>query len=148
MDRARLQDLPREELISLLEDRVEGGINVSFSGKASVRRMARKVRPRVTRNRPKYSDFLFWKDDTVIAIDTTGGHLLLEKTGRKPLSISPSRGDNRRIIIRLVSDDKYNSDVVLEGEGGFTLWDRKQDGLIQVRYQPDVESIVALALRV
>lgn len=94
-----------------------------------------------------YPDFLVWKDDAVIAIDTTGRHLLLEKTGRKLLSINPSRGDTQRIEIRLVSEDKYNGDVVMEGKGGFTLWDRRQDGTIRARHQPDVASIVALALR-
>ncbi len=29
-----------------------------------------------------YPDFLVWHDDKVLAIDTTGGHLLLEETGR------------------------------------------------------------------
>lgn len=55
LDRASLQDLSREDLIELLQDRAEGGINLSFTGKANARRMARQVRPRVTRNQQRIS---------------------------------------------------------------------------------------------
>ena len=32
-----------------------------------------------------YPDFLVWQGNDVLAIDTTGGHLLADKTGRKLL---------------------------------------------------------------
>jgi adenine-specific DNA-methyltransferase len=50
-----LEHLSREELIELVEAQAEGGIRVSFSGKANARQIARKVRPRVTRTVAKYS---------------------------------------------------------------------------------------------
>lgn len=55
MDYAKLDDLTRDELIDLLRERAEGGISLVFSGKANARRLARKVRPRVTRHQTKYS---------------------------------------------------------------------------------------------
>lgn len=55
MDTARLEDLTRDELIDLIRERAEGGISLVFSGKANARRLARKVRPRVTRYQNKYS---------------------------------------------------------------------------------------------
>jgi hypothetical protein len=55
LDRASLQDLSREDVIELLQDRAEGGINLSFTGKVNARRMARQVRPRVTRNQQRIS---------------------------------------------------------------------------------------------
>ena len=94
-----------------------------------------------------YPDFLVWKDETVYAIDTTGGHLLKEKTGRKLLSITPPKKDDRRIVIQLVSEDKYNANVELEDKGGYTLWDLRQDGTIRARHQHGIEGLLRLALR-
>jgi adenine-specific DNA-methyltransferase len=49
----RLDEMSHEELIALVEDTIGAGITVSFSGKANATRIARKVRPRVTRrNKP------------------------------------------------------------------------------------------------
>jgi hypothetical protein len=47
--------LTREELIELLAAQSEEGIRIGFSGKEHARRLARKVRPRVTRIVKKYS---------------------------------------------------------------------------------------------
>lgn len=94
-----------------------------------------------------YPDFLVWKGETVFAIDTTGGHLLQEKTGRKLLSITPHRRDPRRVVIQLVSEGKYNRDVVLEEKAGYTLWDIRQDSTIRARHQEEIEGILQLALR-
>lgn len=52
---ARLEDLSRDELLELLEARGEGGIHIDFSGKLNARKLARRVRPRVTRTVKKYS---------------------------------------------------------------------------------------------
>jgi adenine-specific DNA-methyltransferase len=46
---ADYSSLSREELIELLEAQSEEGIRIGFSGKENARRLARKVRPRVTR---------------------------------------------------------------------------------------------------
>ena len=52
---SRLEDLSRDELIELLEERGEGGIHIDFSGKANARKLYRRVRPRVGRTIKKYS---------------------------------------------------------------------------------------------
>jgi len=44
-----LKALPKEQLLALVEQAVGGGITMTFSGKANAARIARKVRPRVTR---------------------------------------------------------------------------------------------------
>jgi adenine-specific DNA-methyltransferase len=46
---ANLADLTRDQLLEILEANAEGGTTISFSGKTNARRLARKVRPRVTR---------------------------------------------------------------------------------------------------
>ena len=51
----RLEDLSRDELLELLEARGEGGIRIDFSGKTNARKLARRVRPRVSRTIKKYS---------------------------------------------------------------------------------------------
>lgn len=47
--------LTRDELIDLLLERADAGVNLAFPGKATARRMARIVRPRVQRTIAKYS---------------------------------------------------------------------------------------------
>ncbi len=49
----RLEDLTRDQLLEILEANSEGGIRINFAGKSSARRLARLVRPRVTRNAPE-----------------------------------------------------------------------------------------------
>lgn len=49
-----LEALSREELIELLEAQLEGGIRITFAGKANARSLARRVRPRVSRPVTKY----------------------------------------------------------------------------------------------
>jgi len=50
-----LGELTKAELIELIEAQAEGGIRINFSGKANARQLARRVRPRVTNAKPKYS---------------------------------------------------------------------------------------------
>jgi adenine-specific DNA-methyltransferase len=52
---SNLRAFTREQLIALLQERVEGGVKIQFSGKANARRIARLVRPRVQRIIAKYS---------------------------------------------------------------------------------------------
>lgn len=44
-----LADIGLDELLQVLEANSEGGIRINFAGKSSARRLARQVRPRVTR---------------------------------------------------------------------------------------------------
>ncbi|MDQ6878956.1 MAG: site-specific DNA-methyltransferase [Candidatus Dormibacteraeota bacterium] len=46
----RVEDLTRDQLLELLEADGEGGIRINFAGKSNARRLARLVRPRITRN--------------------------------------------------------------------------------------------------
>lgn len=50
-----LELLTKDELIGMLLERADGGVNISFPGKAVSRRIARRVRPRVQRSVAKYS---------------------------------------------------------------------------------------------
>ncbi|HEU0018927.1 MAG TPA: hypothetical protein VFQ14_01420 [Thermoleophilaceae bacterium] len=79
------------------------------------------------RTRNFYPDFLVWKDDDVFALDTTGGHLLHEKAGRKLLAIAPPNRGGGRLIVRLISPGHWNANIEQIDSGGFTVWALKQD---------------------
>jgi type III restriction enzyme len=93
-----------------------------------------------------YPDFLVWKGKDVFAIDTTGGHLLKDKTGRKLLSIEPSKPTSGRLVVRLVSAGKWNPDVEQEDSAGYTVWGRKQDNSLRATYVDSVEAAVERSL--
>lgn len=50
-----LRSVPSEQLLSLVEQALGGGIRLSFPGRANAMRIARRVRPRVTRSIKKFS---------------------------------------------------------------------------------------------
>lgn len=70
-----------------------------------------------------YPDFLVWRDTYVFAIDTTGGHLLPEKTTRKLLSIQAPTESASRVVIRFVSEGRWTRNVEQEDAEGFTIWE-------------------------
>jgi type III restriction enzyme len=93
-----------------------------------------------------YPDFLVWKGDYVYAIDTTGGHLLKEKTGRKLLSIEPAKATDGRLLVRLVSEGQWNADVEQEDSAGYTVWGRKQDNTLRAIHVDSVDAAVKRSL--
>jgi type III restriction enzyme len=93
-----------------------------------------------------YPDFLVWKGKDVFAIDTTGGHLLKEKTGRKLLSIEPPKARAGKLVVRLVSAGQWNTDVEQEDSAGYTVWGRKQDNTLRAIHVDSVEAAVKRAV--
>jgi type III restriction enzyme len=94
-----------------------------------------------------YPDFLVWKGKDVFAIDTTGGHLLKDKTGRKLLSIEPAKPSAGRLIVRLVSEGQWNTDVEQEDSAGYTVWGRKQDSTLRAIHVDSIEAAVKRSLK-
>jgi type III restriction enzyme len=95
-----------------------------------------------------YPDFLVWKGKDVFAVDTTGGHLLHDKAGRKLLSIEPARATAGRLRVRLVSEGKWNANIELEDSDGYTIWGRKQDDTLRASYVDTVEAAIERALTI
>ncbi len=93
-----------------------------------------------------YPDFLVWKGKDVYAIDTTGGHLLKDKTGRKLLSIEPAKATAGRLFVRLVSEGQWNADVEQEDTAGYTVWGRKQDNTLRATHVDSVKAAVERSL--
>jgi type III restriction enzyme len=93
-----------------------------------------------------YPDFLVWKGKDVYAIDTTGEHLLHEKTGRKLLSIEPAKATGGRLIVRLISEGRWNDEVEREDSAGYTVWGRKQDNNLRTIHVDSPETAIKRAL--
>jgi type III restriction enzyme len=93
-----------------------------------------------------YPDFLVWKGKDVFAIDTTGEHLLKDKTGRKLLSIEPAKAAGGRLIVRLISKGTWNVDVEEEDAAGYTVWGRKQDNNLRTIHVDSPETAIKRAL--
>ena len=92
-----------------------------------------------------YPDFLVWKDDEVIAVDTKGEHLLLEAAGRKLLNVRPHKEVPTSLSVRFISKGKFNEQVQQEDREGFTLWSRREDGTLRADHHPNMtEAVTAL----
>ncbi len=86
-----------------------------------------------------YPDFLIWRGDEVLAVDTKGEHLLLEASGRKLLSIRPAGGVPTTLAIHFVSKGKFNDKVQQLDTEGATLWSRREDGTLRAAHSSSVE---------
>lgn len=93
-----------------------------------------------------YPDFLIWKDDDVIAIDTTGGHLLKDKTNRKLLSILPAKNAPGQLFVRFVSEGQWTPEVEQEDSAGYTVWGLRQDNSLRATRVESLDAAVERAL--
>lgn len=67
-------------------------------------------------------DFLVWiGDQAIVAIDTKGDHLIVEDAGRKLLFVSKV-GAGPDLIIRLVTQGKWNDRFEKQGREGYSIW--------------------------
>ncbi len=94
-----------------------------------------------------FPDFLVWNGANVFAIDTTGDHLLLEKTGRK-LLMPEAPGRRVRVHVRLVSIGEWNSDVQRVNRKGATVWRLAPDHSLRAIHCDSVSDAVNLSVKV
>jgi len=99
------------------------------------------------RTRNFFPDFIVWSGDDVVAVDTTGDHLLKEKTARKLLAIAPAKGQVGRLLVRLVSEGKWTPAVDRVDSEGYTVWGRKQDGSLRPTHVDSIGAAVERALK-
>jgi type III restriction enzyme len=95
-----------------------------------------------------YPDFLVWSEADVFALDTSGAHLLAEKTGRKLLAMRPPEKASGRIHIRFISPGRQNVQLQQVDADGFTVWGLREDGSLRATHVDDVENAVERALAV
>ena len=95
-----------------------------------------------------WPDFLVWVGQIVVAVDTKGGHLLTEDSGRKLFTIDGT-GDRPRILLRLISEGQWTSalsgQIGQHGKDGFTVW-HWAAGKLQSISCPDAKGAVEAAL--
>ena len=73
----------------------------------------------------------------IIAIDTSGEHLIKDKVDRKLLNIGP------KLLVCFISSGKWNKEVEKIDENGWTLWRRRaNDGNLSVIYQENLKEII------
>ncbi|WP_147410815.1 hypothetical protein [endosymbiont GvMRE of Glomus versiforme] len=67
--------------------------------------------PLITRGSTQnfYPDFLVWHKNNIVAIDTSGEHLIKDKTDRKLLNILSS--NKSQIFVCFISQGKWNKEV-------------------------------------
>lgn len=100
----------------------------------------------IGQRRAFYPDFLVWKGTNIYAIDTTGGHLLLEKTNRKLLMIESPKGKGR-VFVRLVAKGKWDKTVQSIGTDGFTVFSLGATRDIVAAHHSTVGDVVNACLR-
>lgn len=110
-----------------------GGYNIPLLDKGDSRRF--------------YPDFLVWKDGLVFALDPKGGHLLAKDAWRKLLDIRDDKGQ-RRVLVRLISEGKWNDAIQKVGPKGFTVWSTvKSTGRLRAKNVATATEAVEAALK-
>jgi len=70
-------------------------------------------------------DFIVWTDNTVYALDTKGSHLIHIDSLRKLFYLEKAC-DGKDLVIKLISEKKYNVNGQVLDQNGYTVWQFKQ----------------------
>jgi type III restriction enzyme len=98
-----------------------------------------------------WPDFLVWIDNTVVAIDTKGDHLLQSATAGKLFDIDTTPGNTAKVVLRLVSDGHTeigaNGGLTRISPKGLTVWRWRNGKPNSVHCEDEREAVkVALSL--
>ncbi len=93
-----------------------------------------------------YPDFLAWKGNAVILIDTKGDHLIKEAVARKLLNIGKPDESKVSLAVRFISKGQWRKDVVRESATGYTVWGLNAANELKVWHAPDIKDVVARVL--
>lgn len=97
-----------------------------------------------------YPDFLVWQGDIVLAVDTTGGHLLPEKAARKLLTIHAPAESASRVVIKFVSEGRWEASPAptREHADGYTVWELSPNQERRAVHVEDMAAAVSRSLHV
>ncbi|MDF2542684.1 MAG: hypothetical protein K0S47_2402 [Herbinix sp.] len=70
-------------------------------------------------------DFLVWTDNKLYALDTKGDHLIHTDSERKLFQIEKAC-EGKDLVIKLISEKKYNNTGIVIDNNGYTVWQLKQ----------------------
>jgi type III restriction enzyme len=71
-------------------------------------------------------DFIVFKDDEILALDTKGGHLIQIDSARKLFFLEKACKDGKDLTIKLISEKQYNDQKQVINQNGYTVWTIKQ----------------------
>jgi type III restriction enzyme len=75
-------------------------------------------------------DFLVWTKSKIFAIDTKGDHLIVNDSSRKLFTLE-KRGNGPDLVIKLVTQGKWNDDRRKINDDGYTVWYLKNGNISQ-----------------
>jgi len=90
-------------------------------------------------------DFIVWASKKIIAIDTKGDHLIVGDSARKLFSIV-KYGKGFDLIIRLVTEGEWSSEIKKIGKSGYTVWGIK-NGKVFGHHTNNLKECVAECLK-
>lgn len=88
-----------------------------------------------------FADFLLWAGDTVICVDTKGGHLMEGDGRRKLLSIQPHKDVSTRVEVKFVTEGTWKVDGTPDGKDGFSVWELGSGRDLRIIPYEDLESV-------
>lgn len=88
-------------------------------------------------------DFLVWiGDQAIAAVDTKGDHLIVEDAGRKLLFVNKV-GSGPDLVIRLVTQGKWNDRFEKQGREGFSVWSLRNGKPHPVHVESAAQAVAA-----
>lgn len=91
-------------------------------------------------------DFVVWDDDVIYALDTKGNHLIFQDSERKLFYIEKAYKEGPELLVRLISEKKYNEQGEIIDSKGYTVWKLKQ-GIVQPFHCDTLEEAVKICLK-
>lgn len=91
-------------------------------------------------------DFMVWDDDEIYVLDTKGNHLIIQDSERKLFFIDKAYDEGPDLLVRLISEKKYNSKGEVIDNKGYTVWKLKQ-GTVQPLHCDTLEDAVKMSLK-
>lgn len=91
-------------------------------------------------------DFVVWDKDAIYALDTKGSHLIIQDSERKLFFIDKAYEEGPDLLVRLISEQKYNEQGEVVDSKGYTVWKLKQ-GTVQPIYCDTIAEAVKICLK-
>lgn len=91
-------------------------------------------------------DFVVWDEDKIYALDTKGNHLIIQDSERKLFFVEKAYDEGPDLLVRLISEKKYNNKGEIVDNKGYTVWKLKQ-GTVQPLHCDTLEDAVKMCLK-
>lgn len=91
-------------------------------------------------------DFVVWDEDIIFALDTKGNHLIVQDSERKLFFIEKAYSGGPDLLVRLISEKKYNEQGEVIDNKGYTVWKLKL-GTVQPLHCDTINEAVKMCLK-